>query len=428
MTTQQRNDGWVNLFKATGTSKDTTRAGRFLMPPSRDQYELEALYTVGGLAGRIIDVPIDDMLRPGVEVDGPDGEALKDRMEELSVMEKMADGMKWGRLYGGAVSVIVCEGVDLYQPRPTDATAKRIIDIRSYDRWNVTKDYSSIEQDAASALFGQCTRYMVTPYSTGIPYHVHRDHLLFWPGRKTPPRVKIQNSGWDYSCLDPLFDAIQDLDNAIHSSSAILQSFVQDTLAVKGLTDLLASGQEDVVRKRLEIMDLSRHVLNMTLLDSDGEQYNRIASSVAGVADLIEGLRMDLQSKCGIPGTKLFGRSPGGMNATGDNDTRNYYDDLDSQRKQIVLPQLEKVIRLLYLERGPEPKAWSIKPNPLWQMDDKEAADVRKTVAEADAQYIDRGVFSAQDVMFARMQEDGERKPLRPVTDQQIDEWLRDNE
>lgn len=422
-----RTDGWMNLLKGSGTKMDATRAGTFIMQPSRNYNELEAIYTLGGLAGRIIDMPVDDMFRPGFEIAGPDGEAIKDRLEELSAMEKMADGMKWGRLYGGAVSVIVREGADLYNP-PAQGFRGKVLDIRSYDRWQVTKDYSSIEQNAQSPLFGKCTRYLVTPYSTGIPYHVHRDHLMFWPGRKTPPRVKTYNNGWDFSELDPLLDSIQDLDNAMHASSAILQSFVQDTLSINGLTDLIASGNEDIIRKRLEIMDLSRHVINMTLLDSDGEQFSRISSSVAGVGDLIDRLQMDLQGKCGIPGTKLFGRAPGGMNSTGESDTRNYYDELDSARKQMLLPQLEGLIRALYLERGNEPQAWSIKANPLWQMDEAEAATVRKTTAEADAVYIDRGVFSPTDVMFARMQEDGERKQLKPVDQATVDAWLREND
>ncbi|MFQ8761936.1 MAG: anti-CBASS protein Acb1 family protein [Intestinimonas sp.] len=53
---------------------------------------------------------------------------------------------------------------------------------------------------------------------------------------------------------------------------------------------------------------------------------------------------LDLSGASRIPVTKLFGRSPAGMNATGESDLRNYYDYVDTLREAKLRPILEKLL------------------------------------------------------------------------------------
>ena len=59
------------------------------------------------------------------------------------------------------------------------------------------------------------------------------------------------------------------------------------------------------------------------------------------------------------PMTKLFGRSPAGMNATGESDLKNYYDYVDSQREAKVRPVLQKLLPVLAMS------AWGTVPDDL---------------------------------------------------------------
>ena len=81
---------------------------------------------------------------------------------------------------------------------------------------------------------------------------------------------------------------------------------------------------------------------------------DRFLQSVSGAAD--------------IPGTRLLGQSPAGMNATGESDLRNYYD-----RLQAMFRMDEALIRSAL---GSRPADVYYDWAPLWGMSEKEKADV----------------------------------------------------
>ena len=56
---------------------------------------------------------------------------------------------------------------------------------------------------------------------------------------------------------------------------------------------------------------------------------------------------MDMAGAAEIPATKLFGRSPQGMNATGESDLRNYYDMIASLQERQLRPALEKLLPVM---------------------------------------------------------------------------------
>ena len=56
---------------------------------------------------------------------------------------------------------------------------------------------------------------------------------------------------------------------------------------------------------------------------------------------------MDMAGAAEIPATKLFGRSPQGMNATGESDLRNYYDMIASLQERLLRPALEKLLPVM---------------------------------------------------------------------------------
>jgi hypothetical protein len=75
--------------------------------------------------------------------------------------------------------------------------------------------------------------------------------------------------------------------------------------------------------------------------------------------------------------TRLFGMSPGGLNASGESDLRNYYDRVSSSQTLEMQPAMmlldECLIRSATGQRDPKIHyVW----NPLWQMSEKEKAEV----------------------------------------------------
>jgi hypothetical protein len=96
-----------------------------------------------------------------------------------------------------------------------------------------------------------------------------------------------------------------------------------------------------------------------------------------------------------IPATRLLGREPAGMNATGDSDIRNYYDRLQADqamRVQPALARLDEVIIRSALGDRPEEIYYTWKP--LWQMDEDQKSQVWLRKAQAHKIDVDNGLIN----------------------------------
>lgn len=417
-----KTDGWQNVFTLAGTKQDRTTQSAFIASSHLKRETLDDLYVAGGVARRIVDTVALDATREWITTDDDNAEALQDRMEELSIQTKVAEAVSMSRLHGGSVLVVIADdGRTLSEPL-NDTAIKSIDSFRCYDRWAVTHNEASLYSDPNNPRYGEPEIYTVQPPG-GTPYEVHETRLIRFDGMPVSERKRIDNKGWNYSYLQPVYQAMMDLDSAHRSSASIVGDFVQTVMSIKGLTEMIAGGNENHVAARLSILDMSRSVLNTLLMDADGEQFSKQASSVAGLSDLLQAFRIQVSAITGIPMTKLFGISPGGLNATGESDLRNYYDEVASYQKRTLSKPMERIVRLLMLEKngvykGREPAKWSVKFNPLWQMSDKEVAEIKKLTAETDAIYIANGVYTEAEVAQVRSEPEGWKKDVQlSVTD-----------
>lgn len=404
-------DGWNNAFTLAGTKRDRTTKTGFGMSAKLDQETLDSLYASGGIARRIIDLPSQEMTREWFTVTDEKSDELLDRMEELKVQSTVTYAVAMARLFGGSLVMLLADdGRTLSEPL-NPLAVKEIDGLRVYDRHQVSWTEQSLYSDPGQRQYGQPEIYTISPIN-GTPFNVHESRIVRVPGLVVSDRMRARNSGWDYSYLQPVYEALGNLASSYTASASVIQDFVQTIMSIKGLTEMIAGGNESVVAKRIEILDMSRHVLNTILTDADGEQFSKQSSSVAGMSELLNSFMIQVSSITGIPMTKLFGISAGGLNATGDNDIRNFYDEIKTNQEFNLKPVLETIVKWFMLEkkgayRGVEPAKWSIKFNPLWQMSDRELAEVKKITAETDALYLDRGVFTEAEVAETRGKSEG---------------------
>ena len=85
--------------------------------------------------------------------------------------------------------------------------------------------------------------------------------------------------------------------------------------------------------------------------------------------------------------TRLLGQSPAGLSATGDSDTRNYYDMISARQEIDLRPQLERLDRLILRSAGVDPAALTFEFRPLWQMDAAAKATIALQKAQATQIY-----------------------------------------
>ena len=406
-----RNDGYANILTGAGTKSDPTTANTFRPAPRLDPRMLEAIFQGDGVGRRIVEMPAEDMTREWLTIAGEEGEAVLDVMEEMNAAESVTEGATWARLYGGAVALFDLEdGMSLDQP-VNPGRIRRVVGMQIYDRWSVSIPAGQTERatarDPRRRLAGVSEFYTIQPHGGGMGFTVHESRLEFFPGKRIPQWLRRENLGWDDSVLQSVYEALNRYGTSLRYSENILRDFVQAVLAVKGLTSMIASGNEETVRKRLDLLDLARSILNSMVIDADGETYSKSSSGVAGLADILDRFAEYLATVTGIPVTKLFGRSAAGLNATGENDMRSYYDMLRGEQRRTLTPVVNKLIKLIYLSAdgptgGKEPEAWSIRWNSFYQPTEKETAETRKIVAETDAIYLDGAVLSPNEVAQSR--------------------------
>jgi phage-related protein (TIGR01555 family) len=157
----------------------------------------------------------------------------------------------------------------------------------------------------------------------------------------------------------------------------------------------------------MQMIELSRSVAKALVIDAEDESFTRVATSFAGLPDVLDRFADRLAAASGYPATVLFGSAPAGLNATGDSDIRLYYDRVQSYRRDEIKPGVERIVKAIMSEVGSEPEHWDIEFGSLYQPTDVESADLRQKVAQTDKLYVDMGSITPEEVTLSRFGETG---------------------
>jgi len=131
-----------------------------------------------------------------------------------------------------------------------------------------------------------------------------------------------------------------------------------------------------------------------------GDEIRNFQYNFAGLKDIYDSMCLDLSGAAHIPATKLFGRSPAGMNATGESDLKNYYDYVDGLRESKLRPVLERLLPVLLMSAwGEVPADVDIQFPPLWTPTAREVADIAKAKTETVINAFQAGLMDRSEAM-----------------------------
>lgn len=407
-----RIDSWLNLVTGVGGTSGKVGAFDFTARARLPDETLQALYEQDGYAARIIDCVPDEATRQGllVKTKNKDLDArVAKALEALGAQEKLAEAWTWGRLYGGgAVFIGADDGQDPREPlRPGAVRAVKFLTVLERrdlfpERW-VT--------DPLDAHFGDVETYRLVRAGGGGGTDnrvVHRSRLLRFFGARVSPRRRSAMEGWGASELQRVYDKLQQFNATFAAVGELLQDGSQGVFKIKDLYGLMAEDKADALKRRLELLDMSKSVARSILVDADEEDYQRVESgAMSGYPDTIDRFALLLAGAAGIPVTILLGQAPAGLNATGDSDIRWFYDRVRTQQANVLKPRVTKLARLLVAAEGARDASVAVDFPPLWQETPAERADRRSKVAATDSVYIDKGVLTAEEVALSRFGPDG---------------------
>lgn len=403
---QVKNDGWTNVLTGLGYSnRDKKQAGVFRNCIEFSQVELDQLYRSDGLSRIIIDSVADEMIRQGWEVEGDTDCNINSKLEVLDAQSQLSLLIKWARLYGGALIVMGIEdGRSLEEP----VNYRNISDIkwlRTFDRFQATSANGTFDSNLNSPNYGFPEMYLVTDSRTGLTFYVHHSRVLRMDWNILPPREQNFNDGWGDSVINCIYEELRNYQTLYGNIATMSQDFVTKVLKINGLSDLIATCEAEIV-KRVNLLNLTSGVTNTSVIDST-ESLDKHTTQTTGIPEIMDRFMLSLSAVSGVPVSLLFGRSPSGLNATGENDVRNFYDKIKQYQESKLRKVLEKLIDYIFISKNISskmvvPENWHIEFVPLWQNTEEQEAMIRRTVAETDAIYLDRGVLDANEVAVSR--------------------------
>jgi phage-related protein (TIGR01555 family) len=402
-------DGFTNILKGVGRKGiDPQKSNGVALPRILSEAELVALYTGDGLASRIVNVVADDMVRNGWEILGDNDGVLYKEQQKLSVKKILRDAIIWARLFGGSMVVMETEGGgSLSSPLvPYKGKPVKIKKLRIYPRYRVTLDDMAFGKSVTSDFY-DTYEYFTINKKYGGSFKIHASRCLIFRGLPNPEtNLRIANTDddfWGISVLQPIWDTLSSLGICLSTAGTLASEFSVGKYKLAGLEEILHANDVDAIMTRITTMQASKGILNAILIGKEDE-YIRDTLNFTGLPEMIDRLFMVLSGVTAIPVTRLFGRSAAGANATGESDSMNYYDGVESQQETELMGPLSTLMNLINSGLG-SPVAeedCTVEFLPVWAPNSLQQVEMVARQAAADQIYLQAGVISADEVRKMR--------------------------
>jgi phage-related protein (TIGR01555 family) len=395
-------DGFKNIMKGLGTSKDPRTLNIYQAGMRITQVTANNLYVYNWLAAKVVDIPIDDATRKWRNLLISDADKKKEieaALKEFDVKGKINTAFKWARIFGGAVILVIIENDDPEEPLvveniKTDSLKNFIV----LDRYNIYPD--QINRNILSSNFGNPEYYTVARDGQRI----HHSRLYKLNGVLSTIMELEQQNYWGNSIFTTLFEPVSDSQIVSQSISNLIYESNVDVYRINGLNALVAEGQDELVVKRLKLAHEMKSVINGIALDKEDE-YDKKANTFATLPDIDDRFVQKVSGASNIPVTKLVGISPSGMNATGESDLLNYDDGVQSIQENDMRPVIDWMDSIILASSNfGDPFEYEFRP--LKQLTEIEQATVDYQNAQRDQIYLDQDIIESSDVI-AELAEQG---------------------
>lgn len=341
-------------------------------------------------------------------------EKLSETERKFNVQLRLMQGLTKGRLYGGAAMLMGIKGQKFEEELDTSKVGKDdLVFLHVVERWQIAA--GPLVRDITSPWFGEPSYYMrsnvpiatsaglgveLKPeleqsslgYQPGSQLIIHPSRVIRLLGHEYPDMERAQDA-WSDSVLQPIHDAIRNAGMVSSSISSMIAEAKLDIIKMPGLTNAMSTTEgTNKVFNRFANANAAKSVINTILLDKD-EEWERKELHFSNMDKVMQMYLAIAAAAADIPATRLLSKSPDGQNATGDSDTRNYYDRLASDQVVRLTPAMRKldevIIRSTLGTKDPDSVRYTW--NSLWQ----ESDEVKAGTALKKAQVFQIDVNSA---------------------------------
>lgn len=392
-------DSMRNVITRLGSGVDKGAANRhYYNELSND--ELRTVYASSWTAKQIVDIPVEDATKKWRSWGGDEAEAAKIATLErtMGVQSKVVQGFTRARLYGGS-ALFIGAGSDVFEDPLLIEDVDKLHFLTPLTRLDLTAE--KIETDLTSEFFGQPSMYSVQT-GLGQKVRIHPSRLVIFRGFDVLDQSRFSLSGrdinWGMSVLHPAIEPIRQYDACMASVNSLVSEAKTDVIKIKDLTkNLKNKGYEDNLTKRMQVARDLKGIHGILALDGE-EEYESSTYSFSGFGDVIDRMMVATAGASDIPVTRLFGMSPGGLNATGEGDLTNYYDGVSSLQSNYLSPALWVLDQVLAKAATASEDISKFQPEwrPIKKMTEKEISENNERNAKTVKTLTETRLFDEQ--------------------------------
>lgn len=401
---RRMSDGLANVFSGLGGRGDPRRGNSYGFLPLTQQ-QIIAAYRGSGLMRKIIDIPADDMAREWREWKGETDNlsAIWEEEKRHFIPQKLREAEILRGLGGGAW-VLGLPG-DPASPAPK-AGKGGLAFVHVVSRWQI----SALEwiDDPTDPLFGQPSMWQLS--TTRGTAQVHPSRVIAFRGDFVPDLagVNAEDRFWGESRVARVLSAVEDCDTARQSFAALITKASRLRMGIPELSKTIGEGGEALIQARVASLMMGESILNATLYDAGSgetggaaEKIDDVTYKFDGMRDVMDAYAMWASAIADIPATRLLGRAPDGMNASGNSQQLDWNKTIRARQTLMAGPCLDRLdAALIPSALGAMPEGLSFEFPPLDLPSEKEVADTFKASMEAIEKL--QGTATIPDVALAK--------------------------
>lgn len=409
------------------------------VPITLNRILLSYSYMTQGLLGTLVDQPVEDAFRGGVnfksaELDDEDLALLNRRFRrkqsrfarnstpisrvnvnagydlQNSDLEAIKSVGKWSRLFGGA-GLIVNTDQDFRQPLRVDAIREDSpLSFIAADRWELLLSQINIYDER-----------IPTPFNY-YGLDLHRSRVCKMLGKEAPSYIRLRLQGWGMSILEDSIKAVNAYIKFETLMFELLDEAKVDVYKIKGFnTSLSSDAGMERVNRRILLANQLKNYQGALSMDSD-DDYIQKQLTFTGIAEIKDSLRTDLCAYLKFPRNKLFGESTSGF-GSGKDSLDNYNSTIGNLRENLD-PLVDEAGELRCQQMfGFVPEDLEHEWEPLAVLDGKETEEVKTSQQKRITERFSLGLTTGEEAMSEMR-----RMDLLDIPETEIELGLRDVE
>lgn len=372
---------------------------------------LTLLYFTSWEARKIVEIPINDAFRIKPElagVDEPEKVELLNACDKFQIFHKMRRAATQERLLGGAALLIgVAEEQD-DPAKPLDITKVDKGDLKFVNVVSLNQmQKPEYNTDPFSENYDKPEYYSIN----GIKTHVSRmivfdgEPLFNYSTQRLMQNFRINPQGFGESVLVPLWDAIMRCIGTQQAAYQLIQKASITLVKSEQLLNLEGTRKGDEAVAALQEMAEMISIYRAAILKGKGVEVEESSAQFGSVPELLMSYLQALSAASDIPASRFLGQAPGGLNATGDGDLENYYNNISAYQETRLDPKYERIFDILGRSVLGKEKWIQIRPNfeiefgSLWNLKGTEKVQVDQTIVNMLRDLKNDGIIPAEKVI-----------------------------